>query len=121
MDSKRGKKAEFKDQKVPEFRLREVMEERKLTNVDLAKLIGYTPEAVSRMVNHEKDSGTLPALKTLKVIADKLGIPMWQFFINPKSLTETGDGKSFELFRDELIVNCPHCQKEVHIGLKVHK
>ena len=121
MDSKRGKKAEFKDQKVPEFRLREVMEERKLTNVDLAKLIGYTPEAVSRMVNHEKDSGTLPALKTLKVIADKLGVPMWQFFINPKSLMEAGDGKSFELFRDELIVNCPHCQKEIRIGLKVHK
>lgn len=53
---------------------------RKLTQEDLADLIGRSVEAVS---NIERAKG-LPSLDTLETIAAKLEIPIAEFFDNPR-------------------------------------
>lgn len=64
------------------LRIEEILREKGMKNIDLARILGYTPVAVSRLVNGK----TLPTLKTLERISDALGVPVWQFFVDPSTL-----------------------------------
>lgn len=84
------------------FRLKDIMAERGVTNVALAKQLGYTEVAVSNMVRGK----TLPSLNTLEKIAGILGVGMRDFFDDtPDKAPSAG-------------LVCPHCGKPIHIELK---
>lgn len=84
------------------FRLKELMADKGMTNVALAKHLGYTEVAVSNMVRGK----TLPSLNTLEKIAGILGVGMSDFFED-----KSGDAPTSRLV-------CPHCGKPIHIELK---
>lgn len=63
------------------FRLQEILREKKIKNIELARAIGCTPVSVSHMINGR----TMPSIKTLAKIAEYVDVPLWQFFINPSS------------------------------------
>jgi DNA-binding XRE family transcriptional regulator len=79
------------------FRLREIMEEKSISNVELSKMLDYTTVAISNMVTGK----TFPSLKTLDKIAGLLGVPIWQFFVEPKEVQEVEKGMS--------VLICPKC------------
>ena len=83
------------------FRLKEIMGERGVTNVALAKQLGYTEVAVSNMVRGK----TLPSLNTLEKIADLLGVGMRDFFDDEPGKAPAG-------------LVCPHCGKPIHVKLE---
>jgi transcriptional regulator with XRE-family HTH domain len=62
------------------IRLRTIRKDRKLTQEQLASLIGRSVDAVS---NIERGRG-LPSLGTLEAIAVKLQIPIGEFFETPR-------------------------------------
>ncbi len=62
------------------IKLKTARKARKLTQEDLAALIGRSVDAVS---NIERAKG-LPALDTLEAIATKLDIPIAEFFETPR-------------------------------------
>lgn len=82
------------------FRLKEIMADRGVTNVALAKQLGYTEVAVSNMVRGK----SLPSLNTLEKIADILGVGMRDFFDE-------------EAAPPERLV-CPHCGKPIKITIE---
>lgn len=65
-----------------ELRIDEILRERGLRNIDLANRLGYTPAAVSRIVNGK----ATPTLETLGRIADILDVPVWHLFVDPSTL-----------------------------------
>lgn len=64
------------------LRIEEILRERGKRNVDLAKGLGYTAAAVSRIVTGK----TTPTLGTLEKMADILNVPVWHFFVDPATL-----------------------------------
>ena len=84
------------------FRLKEIMADRGVTNVALAKQLGYTEVAVSNMVRGK----TLPSLNTLEKIADLLGVGMRDFFDDETTKTPAAG------------LVCPHCGKPIHVKLE---
>lgn len=88
-----------------QFRLKEVMAEKSISNVDLAKMLGYTTVAISNMVTGK----TLPSIKTLEKISELTDVPTWQFFVDPKVMQEQN--------RNEAHITCPHCGKEVCVSI----
>lgn len=84
------------------FRLKEIMADRGVTNVALAKQLGYTEVAVSNMVRGK----TLPSLNTLEKIADLLGVGMRDFFDDETAKSPVTD------------FTCPHCGKPIHVKLE---
>ena len=85
------------------FRLREIMEEKSMTNVELARKLDYSAVAISNMVTGK----TFPSLKTLDKIAGLLGVPTWQFFVEPRDVQQTEKGAS--------ILTCPKCGARLRI------
>lgn len=83
------------------FRLKEIMADRGVTNVALAKQLDYTEVAVSNMVRGK----TLPSLNTLERIAELLGVGMRDFFDEKDNTPTSG-------------LVCPHCHKPIHVELK---
>ena len=90
-----------------QFRLKEIMTEKSISNVDLAKLLGYSTVAISNMVTGK----TLPAIKTLEKISEMIDVPTWHFFVDPKTVLEQKP--------NEAHITCPHCGKEISISLEV--
>lgn len=88
-----------------QFRLKEVMIEKSISNVDLAKMLDYTTVAISNMVTGK----TLPSIKTLEKISELIGVPAWQFFVDPKTMQEES--------RNEAHIICPHCGKEICVSV----
>ena len=83
------------------------MTEKSISNVDLARLLGYTTVAISNMVTGK----TLPSIKTLERISELIDVPAWHFFVDPKIVQEQN--------RDEAHIVCPHCGKDIAIKLFV--
>lgn len=86
-------------------RLKEIMKEKGITNAQLAKTLGYTTVAISNMVTGKAS----PAIKTLEKISDSFDVPMWHFFIDPKTMLEQN--------RNESHITCPHCGKEICVSI----
>lgn len=91
-----------------QFRLKEVLTEKSVSNAALAKMLGYSTVAISNMVTGK----TLPSIKTLEKIAELLDVPAWQFFADPKDVLEQKNNNEAHIF-------CPHCGKEICVGLNV--
>lgn len=88
-----------------QFRLKEIMIEKSISNVDLAKMLGYSTVAISNMVTGK----TLPAIKTLEKISEMIDVPAWQFFADPKTMMEQKP--------NEAHITCPHCGKDICITI----
>ena len=84
------------------FRLKEIMADKGVTNIALAKQLGYSEVAVSNMVRGK----TLPSLNTLEKISNFLGVGMRDFFEEEK----------VEAPSSRLV--CPHCGKAIQIEVK---
>ena len=85
------------------FRLREIMEEKSMSNVELARKLDYTTVAISNMVTGK----TFPSLKTLDKIAGLLGVPTWQFFVEPKEVQKVE--------KETNVLTCPKCGARLRI------
>ncbi len=57
-------------------RLQHILDERKINHIQLAEMIGISPQAVGKICNHK----TAPSLKTLNSIAEKLEIEIHELF-----------------------------------------
>ena len=60
-------------------RLKEIREQKKISMSKLAKLSGITRQTIARLENEEEDSANS---KTLKALADALGVNMSEFFMD---------------------------------------
>ena len=85
------------------FRLKEIMEEKGVPNVELARMLDYSTVAISNMVTGK----TFPSLKTLDKIAGLLGVPTWQFFVEPKEVQQAE--------RETSVLTCPRCGAKLRI------
>ena len=85
------------------FRLKEIMEEKGVPNVELARMLDYSTVAISNMVTGK----TFPSLKTLDKIAGLLGVPTWQFFVEPKEVQQAE--------RKTSVLTCPRCGAKLRI------
>lgn len=63
------------------FRLQDILKEKKVKNIELARAVGCTPVSISHMITGK----TMPSIKTLSKIADFIGVPLWQFFVDINS------------------------------------
>lgn len=78
------------------FRIKEIMEEKGVTNAELAKALSVTPQYVSAIVNGKKNL----SVSKLEVISRFLGVPLialFQGYIPPDKVTSNTE------------VICPSC------------
>ena len=97
-----------------QFRLKEIMMEKSISNVDLAKMLNYTTVAISNMVTGK----TLPAIKTLERISELTGIPVWQFFADEEKVRKDL-GLEQKANPNEIHATCPHCGKDITIEINL--
>lgn len=83
-----------------ELRIKDVIKEKKVTVVALAGMIGITQPNMSNIVNGK----SMPSLETLEKIASALEVPITELFEQPK--------------RDTASLTCPHCGKNIEIGVR---
>lgn len=81
-----------------DLRIKEVIKEKGMTITELADVMGINRVNLSNMVNGN------PTVETLNKIADALKVPVTELFEEPKS--------------DSASLTCPHCGKNIEIGVK---
>lgn len=99
------------------FRIKEILEEKQLNQVQLAEGIGVSPSAVKQFL----DAKSLNT-STLQKIARFLDVPLWQLFISPDRILE--EAKESSLGTDKVnctSIICPHCKKDIVIQFLVSK
>ena len=99
------------------FRIKDILDERHITQVQLAENMGVTASAVKQYLNADSLSTS-----TLQKIAKYLDVPLWQLFISPQDIIE--EAKDLFSLQDEsksTIIICPHCKKEIEIHLQASK
>lgn len=85
-----------------QIRLKEIMQEKGLTSVALASMVGLSKNTISNLINNK----TKPSLDTLNEIAEKIDVPLWQLFASPE-----------EVQKENEQTVCPHCGKPIKITL----
>ena len=83
-----------------QLRIKEVLKEKKITVVSLANSVGMAQPSMSNIVNGK----STPSLETLDKIADVIGVPVTEFFEQPK--------------KESLSLTCPHCGKDINIKVE---
>lgn len=63
------------------IRLKEIMQERGVTSIALASMVGLSKNTISNLINNK----TMPSIDTLNEIAKKLNVPFWQLFAEPQT------------------------------------
>ena len=63
-----------------QIRLKEIMQERGITSIALASMVGLSKNTISNLINIK----TMPSLDTLNEIAEKINVPLWQLFTEPQ-------------------------------------
>lgn len=81
-----------------DLRIKEVIKEKGMTITELADKMGINRVNLSNMVNGN------PTVETLNKIADALNVPVTELFEQPKTNTVS--------------LTCPHCGKNIEIGIK---
>ena len=81
-----------------DLRIKEVIKEKGMTITELADKMGINRVNLSNMVNGN------PTVETLNKIADALNVPVTELFERAKS--------------DTASLTCPHCGKDIEIGVK---
>ena len=85
------------------MRIKEVLKEKKITQVELAEKMEISISAVRQMVVADSLTTT-----TLNKIAKALNVPIWQLFVSPEEVSkEQGTG-----------LRCPVCGAELEIKQK---
>ena len=79
-----------------DLRIKEVIKEKGMTITELADKMGINRVNLSNMVNGN------PTVETLNRIADAIGCPVTELFVQPK--------------KDALTINCPHIAERVSIS-----
>lgn len=99
------------------FRIKDILDERHITQAQLAENMGVTASAVKQYLNADSLSTS-----TLQKIANSLGVPMWQLLVSPHEIIEEAK-ESLSLQDDSrsTIIVCPHCKKEIEVRLQVSK
>ena len=99
------------------FRIKDILDERHITQAQLAEKMGITASAVKQYLNADSLSTS-----TLQKIANSLGVPMWQLLVSPHEIIEEAK-ESLSLQDDSrsTIIVCPHCKKEIEVRLQVSK
>lgn len=99
------------------FRIKDILDERHLSQAQLAKGIGVSASAIKQFLSAKSLSTS-----TLQKIAQYLDVPLWQLFISPQDIIE--EAKALFSLQDEsksTNIICPHCKKEIEIHLQASK
>nr|DAY23460.1 MAG TPA: helix-turn-helix domain protein [Caudoviricetes sp.] len=74
-----------------QIRLKEIMQERGITSVALASMVGLSKNTISNLINNK----TMPSIDTLNEIAEKINVPLWQLFVSPEEVAGGGEFVAF--------------------------
>jgi len=99
------------------FRIKEILDERHITQAQLAENMGVTASAVKQYLNADSLSTS-----TLQKIAHGLDVPLWQLLISPHEIIE--EAKEALSLQDEFRstnIVCPYCKNEIEIHLHASK
>ena len=80
-----------------EYRIKELLREKKCNVTELADKVGMQRETLSRIIN-----GASTSSDTLQKIADALGVPISELFEHPDTST----------------IKCPKCGTELEVKVK---
>lgn len=95
-----------------QIRLKEILEQRGLTQVQFAEMLGVTQQGFNQALSRSKMQ-----LSTLDSYAQALNIPIWELFVSGGEY-ETPEQKA-GLARNAMIVTCPDCQQKLELTLSV--
>lgn len=99
------------------FRIKEILDERHLSQAQLAEGIVVSASAVKQFLSAKSLSTS-----TLQKIANYLGVPLWQLFISPDAiLKEANESYAAQDDSKTTIIICPHCKKNIEIHLQASK
>jgi transcriptional regulator with XRE-family HTH domain len=99
------------------FRIKDILDERHITQAQLAENMGVTASAVKQYL----DANSL-STSTLQKIAHGLDVPLWQLFISPDAiLKETKESNAAQDDAKTTIIICPHCKKNIEMHLQASK
>ena len=99
------------------FRIKDILDERHITQAQLAENMGVTASAVKQYLNADSLSTS-----TLQKIAHGLDVPLWQLLISPDEiLNEAKESYAAQDDSRTTIIICPHCKKNIEIRFQVSK
>ena len=89
-----------------ELRIKEILKDKGLKAVWLAKEIGVTDVNTRNIIN----GIVTPKMETLEKIAEALNVPMWQLFASPAEVIEQSG-----------VHVCPHCGGLLDVNISIDK
>ena len=98
------------------FRIKDILDERHITQAQLAENMGVTASAVKQYLNADSLSTS-----TLQKIANSLGVALWQLLVSPHEIIEEAKESLSQDDSRSTIVVCPHCKKKIEVRLQVSK
>lgn len=87
-------------------RLKEIMGEKGMTSVALAKAMGVTTVTVSSMI-----TGKTQSLDNLEKAANILGVPLWKLFVDEEVMRHQLEYDAYY----SSVLACPHCGARLRI------
>ena len=87
-------------------RLKEIMGEKGMTSVALAKAMGVTTVTISSMI-----TGKTQSLDNLEKAANILGVPMWRLFVEEEVMRHQLEYDAYY----SSVLACPHCGARLRI------
>ncbi len=87
-------------------RLKEIMGEKGMTSVALAKAMGVTTVTISSMI-----TGKTQSLDNLEKAANILGVPMWRLFVDEEVMRHQLEYDAYY----SSVLACPHCGARLRI------
>ena len=89
-------------------RLKAIMRQKGVTQVELSEKLGITKSAFYQRINGN------PSLSSIKELADALGVEVWELFIDREDIIKNeGIGND----KPEMTIVCPHCGKPIKITI----
>lgn len=95
-----------------QIRLKEILAQRGLSQLELAEMVGVTPAAVSNALSR----GNI-TLAVLDSYAQVLNIPTWELLVSGGEFEEPEQKAG--LARNAMIVTCPDCKQKLELTLSV--
>lgn len=81
-----------------QIRLKEIMQEKGITSVALASMVGLSKNTISNLINNK----TKPSLDTINEIAEKMNVPLWQLFASQEEVAGDSDFLAIIKYNGEL-------------------
>lgn len=86
------------------MRIKELLKEKRLTQQELADMVGVSYQSIKQTLNAPSVTTS-----TLEKIATALNVPMWQLFASPEEVSPKKDGIS---------LTCPYCGNDINIKVE---